>query len=111
MLQEVDAEAVREQITNHSKVVIYEPLSDVYLEFSRIFYPERRSGIRAEGIFCELVLFVFFRAAFRDLGTARTQKSQGAVRMTCAFGPFRRHFFASRNLMPFCKAGSETCFL
>jgi hypothetical protein len=36
--------------------------------------------IRAEEIFSELVLFVFLRAAFRDLGTDANAKGAGAVR-------------------------------
>ena len=49
MLQEVDVEAVGEQVTNHSKVVMLRTASDVYLSFLG-FFPERHSGIRAEEI-------------------------------------------------------------
>ena len=77
-------EAVPRSITDYSKVVMLPTAIRCYPTFLG-FLPERRSRIRAEEVFGDFVLLVFFRAAFRDLGTDANAKVAGAVGRAGAF--------------------------
>jgi hypothetical protein len=57
-----------------------------------------------------LFLLVLFRAAIRDLGTDLNAKVTGQSGRQVPLDFVTITYF-SKSLMPFCKAGSETCFL